>query len=424
MLSNYDHFGTSQPIGSNNDVFNFEYVIPTSLEIDDISNINELDAGSHHDNSTEETLIFNSGITLDTTKTNLSNSNLSTKKTTTELFTTSNHNDFFPLLDVDYSSAFSDFNNTDDQEHFDTIDTLTSYPVSLEVEEDKRFESFEQLDSLKPEYQGNSPTNSSSSTSSKQSSNSIFSAQKDGKGISSQAVSFHNEISQFKDFVNSSSSLTVEPNTKLQLLTPEELMLPNNATNYNLQDIENTESEHFFNIDSFTLSQRSLSTADSHEYNQKRTKRKSTKKRSHSTIITSTDSLTPTTKKVSDSRLSADGLAKVLKLSSPEEALERERYILNIFEHELHYPLGYKTWIRDTTKDYRTQLIEALHERVKEKYPEYDHAVLETIIRRATYYMMQSRLRRERRAKSKGKCNSNSNSNSNSNININETIDA
>lgn len=107
-------------------------------------------------------------------------------------------------------------------------------------------------------------------------------------------------------------------------------------------------------------------------------------------------------KKVSDSRLSAQGLAQVLRLDSPVEALKRERYILDIFENELHYPLGYKTWVRDTKKEYRTKLIDELHDRVKEKYPEYDHHVLETIIRRATYYMMQSRLRRERRAKAKG----------------------
>lgn len=119
------------------------------------------------------------------------------------------------------------------------------------------------------------------------------------------------------------------------------------------------------------------------------------KKRSQSTCADS--------KKVSDSRLSAQGLAKVLNLSSPEEALKRERFILNIFEHDLNYPLGYKTWIRDTTKEYRTKLIEELYQRVQKTYPEYNHSVLETIIRRATYYMMQSRLRRERRAKTKDK---------------------
>ncbi|CUS23898.1 LAQU0S12e02498g1_1 [Lachancea quebecensis] len=108
-------------------------------------------------------------------------------------------------------------------------------------------------------------------------------------------------------------------------------------------------------------------------------------------------------RKVSDSRLSAQGLAEVLNLESAEEALRRERFILDIFERELQYPLGYKTWVRDTSKEYRTQLLDQLHRRVSQTYPEYDKPVLETIIRRATYYMMQSRLRRERRAKAKVK---------------------
>ncbi|SCU94506.1 LANO_0E06986g1_1 [Lachancea nothofagi CBS 11611] len=108
-------------------------------------------------------------------------------------------------------------------------------------------------------------------------------------------------------------------------------------------------------------------------------------------------------RKVSDSRLSAQGLAEVLNLNSAEEALRRERFILDIFERELHYPLGYKTWVRDTSKEYRTQLLDQLYHRVIQTYPEYDKPVLETIIRRATYYMMQSRLRRERRAKAKQK---------------------
>ncbi|EDO14563.1 hypothetical protein Kpol_292p5 [Vanderwaltozyma polyspora DSM 70294] len=115
------------------------------------------------------------------------------------------------------------------------------------------------------------------------------------------------------------------------------------------------------------------------------------------------DSINGLSKKVSDSRLSAHGLADVLQLDSPEEALKRERHILDIFENELHYPLGYKTWVRDTTKEYREELILKLHARVRERYPHYEYScsTLETIIRRATYYMMQSRLRRERRAKAK-----------------------
>ncbi|AAS52862.1 AER181Cp [Eremothecium gossypii ATCC 10895] len=118
---------------------------------------------------------------------------------------------------------------------------------------------------------------------------------------------------------------------------------------------------------------------------------------------TSLPTVISTAKKVSDSRLSAQGLAEVLKLGSAEEALRRERFVLDILENDLHYPLGYKTWVRDTSKDYRNQLLDQLHKRVKVKYPEYDKPVLETIIRRATYYMMQSRLRRERRAKAKAK---------------------
>ncbi|CDO92578.1 unnamed protein product [Kluyveromyces dobzhanskii CBS 2104] len=106
-------------------------------------------------------------------------------------------------------------------------------------------------------------------------------------------------------------------------------------------------------------------------------------------------------KRVSDSRLSARGLAEVLNLSSPAEALYREKFILDIFEKELQYPLGYKTWVRGTTKEYRSRILYQLHQRVKTRYPEYDEKVLETIIRRATYYMMQSRLRRERRARAK-----------------------
>ncbi|EJS44648.1 YBL029W [Saccharomyces arboricola H-6] len=121
----------------------------------------------------------------------------------------------------------------------------------------------------------------------------------------------------------------------------------------------------------------------------------------HDSFSNSSPSSSSESKKISDSRLSAEGLAKVLNLESPEEALRRERFILGIFQNELNYPLGYKTWIRDTTKEYRTKLINQLHERVKVKYPEYDQSILETIIRRGTYYMMQSRLRRERRMKLK-----------------------
>ncbi|KAG0670528.1 hypothetical protein C6P45_002270 [Maudiozyma exigua] len=134
--------------------------------------------------------------------------------------------------------------------------------------------------------------------------------------------------------------------------------------------------------------------------NKKAVSKKKVKKSVHSHTIAS---IANNLKKVSDSRLSAQGLAQVLHLDSPEEALQREKYILQIFEEDLHYPLGYKTWIRDTEKEERTELINELYDRVKGRYPDYNQEILETIIRRATYYMMQSRLRRERRAKNKSK---------------------
>lgn len=104
-------------------------------------------------------------------------------------------------------------------------------------------------------------------------------------------------------------------------------------------------------------------------------------------------------RRVSDSRLSAKGLAQVLNLSSTKEALQIEKNILNIFQNELHYPLGYRTWIRDNTKTERKYLIEELYQRVNKIYPAYDIKILETVIRRATYSMMQSRLRKERKCK-------------------------
>ncbi|CCF59529.1 hypothetical protein KAFR_0H01190 [Kazachstania africana CBS 2517] len=149
------------------------------------------------------------------------------------------------------------------------------------------------------------------------------------------------------------------------------------------------------NRETFTVEMFESRSKRSHKLKNESTKRRKSRKTS---LSYSGNSLG---KKVSDSRLSAQGLAEVLKLDTPQEALKRERYILDIFQNELHYPLGYKTWIRDTDKVERAELIEKLYDRVKSKYPEYDHNILETIIRRATYYMMQSRLRRERRAKVK-----------------------
>ena len=129
-----------------------------------------------------------------------------------------------------------------------------------------------------------------------------------------------------------------------------------------------------------------------------------------------------TGKKIADSRLSVAALAEVLKVNSLDEALATERYILDIFENELQYPLGYKTWIRDTPKCERERLINQLYERTKHKYPYYDKSILETIIRRSTYSMMQSRLRKERKRNRKLSQNLNSNTNTIGTINIHRPV--
>ncbi|KAL6942160.1 hypothetical protein ACO0QE_003326 [Hanseniaspora vineae] len=106
-------------------------------------------------------------------------------------------------------------------------------------------------------------------------------------------------------------------------------------------------------------------------------------------------------KKISDSRLSAEALARVLNLQSADEAREIEKFVLECLSQRCGFPLGYKTWVRDTTKTEREVILNKLYLMVKPQYPQYSIEILEKIIRRATYYMMQSRLRRERRAKVK-----------------------
>ncbi|KAI0465091.1 hypothetical protein LJB42_000310 [Komagataella kurtzmanii] len=105
-------------------------------------------------------------------------------------------------------------------------------------------------------------------------------------------------------------------------------------------------------------------------------------------------------KKISDSRLSLPELSKILNLANNQkEASVREKNILNILQTTLGFPLGLKTWIRDTSSQERDALIDQLYVNVQENYNYgYSKEILEIIIRRASYYMMQGRLRRERRA--------------------------
>ncbi|ODQ60215.1 hypothetical protein WICANDRAFT_62780 [Wickerhamomyces anomalus NRRL Y-366-8] len=108
-------------------------------------------------------------------------------------------------------------------------------------------------------------------------------------------------------------------------------------------------------------------------------------------------------KKNLDSRLSLQKLGELLNTSSIEETMKIEKFILDIFGKELGFPLGYKTWIRDTNEEYRKYLINELHTRASKVYPKLTKSLLETVIKRATYSMMQGRLRKERRAALKAK---------------------
>lgn len=108
-------------------------------------------------------------------------------------------------------------------------------------------------------------------------------------------------------------------------------------------------------------------------------------------------------KKNLDSRLSLQKLGELLETSSIEETMKIEKFILDIFQNELGFPLGYKTWIRDTNEEYRKYLIDELFARVSKIYPSLTKNLLETVVKRATYSMMQGRLRKERRAAHKAK---------------------
>ncbi|ODV62219.1 uncharacterized protein ASCRUDRAFT_69042 [Ascoidea rubescens DSM 1968] len=106
-------------------------------------------------------------------------------------------------------------------------------------------------------------------------------------------------------------------------------------------------------------------------------------------------------KRQSDSRLSLPALAKILNLeNNQEEAGKREKYILSILKNDIGFQLGNKTWVRDTPLQERERILDELYHKVKSVY-DYDKELLEVIVRRASYYMMQGRLRRERRAAAK-----------------------
>ncbi|RLV94805.1 Uncharacterized protein JA1_001581 [Spathaspora sp. JA1] len=99
------------------------------------------------------------------------------------------------------------------------------------------------------------------------------------------------------------------------------------------------------------------------------------------------------------SRLNIYELSKILELDGFHISLtkEIEVKILELFGNYCDFKLGYQTWIRDTNRDKRYQLLDQLYSYSSVFYPEIDRFKLEVIIRRGSYSLMQTRLRRERR---------------------------
>ncbi|CAX45615.1 conserved hypothetical protein [Candida dubliniensis CD36] len=101
------------------------------------------------------------------------------------------------------------------------------------------------------------------------------------------------------------------------------------------------------------------------------------------------------------SRLNIYELSKILDLHRYSIGLTKliELNVLEMFGNYCDFQLGYQTWIRDTDKEKRRALIQQLYSYTSTFYPEIDSFKLEVIIRRGSYSLMQTRLRRERRLK-------------------------
>lgn len=99
------------------------------------------------------------------------------------------------------------------------------------------------------------------------------------------------------------------------------------------------------------------------------------------------------------SRINVRELSHILELNHFNISLTREieLNVLNVFQFYCKFLLGHKTWIRDTNKAQRKELISKLHQYISQWYPELSKFKLEVIIRRGSYSIMQRRLRRERR---------------------------
>ncbi|CAN6637537.1 hypothetical protein TRVA0_016S01662 [Trichomonascus vanleenenianus] len=102
-------------------------------------------------------------------------------------------------------------------------------------------------------------------------------------------------------------------------------------------------------------------------------------------------------RKQSESRISLPELYQRMGLEHDhEEARHREQRVLQILRQQ-GFQLGERTWIRDTTEVDRRNIIDEIYNQTYNDYG-YSKELIEVIIRRGSYYLMQGRLRRLRRA--------------------------
>ena len=103
-------------------------------------------------------------------------------------------------------------------------------------------------------------------------------------------------------------------------------------------------------------------------------------------------------RKQSESRISLPELFIRMGLADNHEvARKREQRVLNLLRQQ-GFKLGERTWIRDTTEQERRQIIDEIYRQTFDEYG-YGKDLIEVIIRRGSYYLMQGRLRRLRRSR-------------------------
>lgn len=103
-------------------------------------------------------------------------------------------------------------------------------------------------------------------------------------------------------------------------------------------------------------------------------------------------------RKQSESRISLPSLYIRMGLGHDHDtARTREQRILGILREE-GFMLGERTWIRDTTENERNRIIDEIYNQTHAEYG-YGKDLIEVIVRRGSYYLMQGRLRRIRRGK-------------------------